>query len=71
MLTVRLDSTIQPIGIVGPSFFGISELPANISKEFDVSFSDSFCDRNSRTDKYQPSVQHTWLKSNSTESGAL
>jgi len=46
MLTVRLDSTIQPIGIVGPSFFGISELPANISKEFDVSFSDSFSGRN-------------------------
>ncbi|HYA82667.1 MAG TPA: hypothetical protein VEH06_04355, partial [Candidatus Bathyarchaeia archaeon] len=30
-------STILPIGIVGPSFFGIGELPANTNKEFDVS----------------------------------
>ena len=32
-----LFSTILPIGIVGPSFFGIGELPANTNKEFDVS----------------------------------
>jgi hypothetical protein len=31
-----LFSTILPIGIVGPSFFGIGELPANTNKEFDV-----------------------------------
>jgi hypothetical protein len=31
-----LLSTILPIGIVGPSFFGIGELPANTNKEFDV-----------------------------------
>ncbi len=31
-----LFSTIQPIGIVGPSFFGIGELPPNTNKEFDV-----------------------------------
>jgi hypothetical protein len=30
-------STILPIGIVGPSFFGIGELPPNTNKEFDVS----------------------------------
>jgi hypothetical protein len=32
-----LFSTILPIGIVGPSFFGIGELPPNTNKEFDVS----------------------------------
>ena len=32
-----LFSTILPIGIVGPSFFGIGQLPANANKEFDVS----------------------------------
>ena len=32
-----LFSTILPIGIVGPSFFGIGELPDNTYKEFDVS----------------------------------
>ncbi len=32
-----LFSTVLPIGIVGPSFFGIGELPANTNKEFDVS----------------------------------
>jgi hypothetical protein len=32
-----LFSTILPTGIVGPSFFGIGELPANTNKEFDVS----------------------------------
>jgi hypothetical protein len=31
-----LFSTILPIGIVGPSFFGIGELPPNTNKEFDV-----------------------------------
>ena len=31
-----LFSTILPIGIVGPSFFGIGELPPNRNKEFDV-----------------------------------
>ncbi len=31
-----LFSTILPIGIVGPSFFGIGELPPNMNKEFDV-----------------------------------
>jgi hypothetical protein len=32
-----LFSTILPIGIVGPSFFGIGQLPPNTNKEFDVS----------------------------------
>ncbi|MGC2681955.1 MAG: hypothetical protein WA323_08805, partial [Candidatus Nitrosopolaris sp.] len=32
-----LFSTILPRGIVGPSFFGIGQLPANANKEFDVS----------------------------------
>ncbi len=32
-----LFSTILPIGIVGPSFFGIGELPPNTNAEFDVS----------------------------------
>jgi hypothetical protein len=32
-----LFSTILPIGVVGPSFFGIGELPPNTNKEFDVS----------------------------------
>jgi hypothetical protein len=36
-LAQTLFSTILPIGIVGPSFFGIGELPANTNKEFDVS----------------------------------
>jgi hypothetical protein len=36
-MTQTLFSTILPIGIVGPSFFGIGELPANTNKEFDVS----------------------------------
>ena len=32
-----LFSTVLPIGIVGPSFFGIGELAPNTNKEFDVS----------------------------------
>ena len=31
-----LFSTIQPVGVVGPSFFGIDELGPNQNAEFDV-----------------------------------
>ena len=36
-IPLTLFSTILPVGIVGPSFFAIGELPANSNKEFDVS----------------------------------
>ncbi len=42
-----LLSTILPIGIAGPSFFGIDELPINTNKEFDLEcISDTLCSRN-------------------------